>query len=246
MKKSTQEIIEALGWILTMLILPILGLIFWIFRMRNLKKKNPEMTRGYMWWAFGAAGAVWFLILFPIVFFIALVIANPEDFTSSLNKTEETSQYGSAEGLYKLTGVEFPEITMIDACLYVDAGLPQNYWYEHKFAVSPGDARSLHRRLERACVTDSTHWGILDTPSYMRCEVLGHMGRNAHEEYAANPSKIYWYFIYPDSTSVDRSRGMCDRMVEKDDGSLTMDWDGSFVSVEVQNDTIWIREGWLR
>lgn len=52
--------------------------------------------------------------------------------------------------------------------------------------------------------------------------------------------------FHPDSTSVDRSRGMCDRMVEKDDGSLTMDWDGSFVSVEVQNDTIWIREGWLR
>lgn len=39
---------------------------------------------------------------------------------------------------------------------------------------------------------------------------------------------------------------MCDRMVEMDDGSLTKDWDGSFVSVEVQNDTIWIREGWLR
>lgn len=100
MKKSTQKVIETLGWILTMLILPILGMILWIFRMRNLKKKNPEMTRGYMWWAFGTAGTVWFLILFPIVFFIALVIANPEDFTSSLDKTEETSQYGSAEGLY--------------------------------------------------------------------------------------------------------------------------------------------------
>lgn len=32
MKKSTQKVIETLGWILTMLILPILGLILWIFQ----------------------------------------------------------------------------------------------------------------------------------------------------------------------------------------------------------------------
>ena len=32
MKKPTQKVIETLGWILTMLILPILGLILWIFR----------------------------------------------------------------------------------------------------------------------------------------------------------------------------------------------------------------------
>lgn len=246
MKKSTQKVFESLGWTLAMLLLPVLGLIFWILRMRNLKKKNPETKRGYLWGAFGVASTAWFVIALPIVFFIALVIANPEDFSPSLHETDELSQYGSAEGLYKLTGVEFPEVTMIDAHDYMDGGLPSTHWDEHKFAIRPNDVQNLHKRLERACVTDPAHWKILDEPSYMRCEVQGYIGRNAREEYAENPSKIYWYFIYPDSTSVDRSRGMCDRMVEMDDGTTTMDWDGTFVSVEVQNDTIWIREGWLR
>ena len=57
---------------------------------------------------------------------------------------------------------------------------------------------------------------------------------------------IYSYFIYPDQTPVDRSRGMCDRMVESSDGELTPDWDGDFVSVEIQKDTIVLRDGWLR
>lgn len=246
MKKATQKVVESLGWILALLIFPVLGLVLWIFRMRNLKKKNPEMKRGYMWLAFCVAGTVWFVIALPFAFFIALVIANPESFSPSLHKTDELSQYGSAEGLYKLTGVEFPEVTMIDAHDYMDDGLPSTHWDEHKFAIRPNDVQNLHKRLERACVTDPAHWEVLDGPSYMRCEVLGYMGRNAREEYAKNPEKIYWYFIYPDSTSVDRSKGMCDRMVEMDDGTMTKDWDGTFVSVEVQNDTIWIREGWLR
>ena len=57
---------------------------------------------------------------------------------------------------------------------------------------------------------------------------------------------IYSYFIYPDQTPVDRSRGMCDRMVTMDDGSVVNDWDGSFISVEIQKDTIVLRDGWLR
>lgn len=245
MKKSVQKVLEVAGWTLAMLFIPIVSLIFWIFRMRNLKKKNPEMKRGYMWWAFGVASAVWFVISLPIVLFIALVIADSEGFTPSFRETDELSQYGSAEGLYKLTGVEFPEVTMIDAHYYYD-GFPSNQWYEHKFAIKSDDIQTLHTRLEQACVNDPTHWGILDEPSWQRSEVLRYMGRNAHAEYASNPSEVYRYFIYPDSTSVDRSKGMCDRMVEMDDGSLIKDWDGSFVSVEVQNDTIWIREGWLR
>ena len=57
---------------------------------------------------------------------------------------------------------------------------------------------------------------------------------------------MYSYFIYPDQTPVDRSRGMCDRRVKREDGSLTEDWDGDFISVEVQRDTITLRNGWVR
>lgn len=44
---------------------------------------------------------------------------------------------------------------------------------------------------------------------------------------------MYSYFIYPDQIPVDRSRGMCDRMVTMDDGSVV-------------KDTIVLRDGWLR
>jgi hypothetical protein len=57
---------------------------------------------------------------------------------------------------------------------------------------------------------------------------------------------VYHYEIYPDEQPVDRSRGMCDRMVEGFDGEMVTDWDGTFISVDVVNGTIILREGWSR
>jgi hypothetical protein len=39
---------------------------------------------------------------------------------------------------------------------------------------------------------------------------------------------------------------MCDRMVKMEDGSLVPDWDGGFISVNIENDTIYLKQGWLR
>lgn len=104
----------------------------------------------------------------------------------------------------------------------------------------------LREKLERAYVIDSTHWEILEEPSWQRQEESRALNRILQDGDSSSADNVYWYIIYPDSTSVDRSRGMCDRMVEGADGTLVADWDGTFISVEVQRDTVWIREGWLR
>lgn len=78
--------------------------------------------------------------------------------------------------------------------------------------------------------------------------------QDSQREIIADPShwsydkerNVYSYWIYPDQHPVDRSRGMCDRMVTMDDGNLVNDWDGDFISVEIQTDTIVLRKGWLR
>ena len=57
---------------------------------------------------------------------------------------------------------------------------------------------------------------------------------------------VYHYEIYPDKEPVDRNRGMCDRMVEGFDGKMVPDWDGSYITVDVVNDTIILRNGWVR
>lgn len=245
MKKATQKVFETLGWILALLIFPVIGLIFWIWRMCYLKKRCPEIRRGYLWWPFGIMTAFWSPVIILLGWFLIAIATDPDGagFVPRIIQIDESTEYGSAEGLYRLTGVRFPEVEMVEAYNYNDGGLPSRWWNTHKFAIRQSDAKALQMRLDRACVEDSVHWSALDEESYQRWEE-SRVSRNPLDENRTD--NVYWYFIYPDSTSVDRSRGMCDRMVEGNDGTLTKDWDGTFVSVEVQNDTVWIREGWLR
>ena len=76
----------------------------------------------------------------------------------------------------------------------------------------------FYQRPEHACVTDSTHW-----------------------EQMVGDQTGYHYEIYPDQVPVDRSRGMCDRMVKGFDGKMVPDWDGYYITVNVVNDTIILR-----
>ncbi|MBO7220424.1 MAG: hypothetical protein J6V21_04470 [Alistipes sp.] len=89
------------------------------------------------------------------------------------------------------------------------------------FVVKEVNKSNFYKRLERACKTDPSHWNYDDEGAYS-------------------------YWIFPDQHPVDRSRGMCDRMVTMEDGSLVKDWDGDFISVEVQRDTIILQKGWVR
>ena len=92
------------------------------------------------------------------------------------------------------------------------------YYREYQFIAKEGLSDVFYQRLEHACVTDSTHW-----------------------EQMVGDQTGYHYEIYPDQVPVDRSRGMCDRMVKGFDGKMVPDWDGYYITVDVVNDTIILR-----
>lgn len=251
MKKSVSRFLEALLWVVTGVFLPLISLVAWILRMLDLKKKQ-EVKRGYMWWAFGIVTALWLPVIIFFSVILGAAIISPEDLWMqpnivAINDGVESSEYCSADGLYRLTGLKFPEVEVLEAWNYNDGGLPSYGWNVYKLAIGQSDVMPLREKLERACVIDSTHWEILEEPSWQRQEESRALNRILQDgDSSGGSDRIYWYMIYPDSTSVDRSRGMCDRMVEGADGTLVADWDGTFISVEVQRDTVWIREGWLR
>lgn len=143
-----------------------------------------------------------------------------EPFTTCENV--QPSDYHTAEDFRKLTGVEFPELEMVDSLYYDENIIRANTWNEYKFVAKDGLDNTFYRRLNKACEADPSHW-------------------NYDKE-----RNVYSYWIYPDQHPVDRSRGMCDRMVTMDDGNLVNDWDGDFISVEIQTDTIVLRKGWLK
>lgn len=129
--------------------------------------------------------------------------------------------YRSAEDFHKLTGVVFPQLALADSAHFDEGGFPAAAWCnEYKYVPDDGFNKDFFRKLDKACKEDSTHWSLTDS--------------------------CYRYYILPDKDTVDRTKGMCDRMVKMEDGSLVPDWDGSFISVNIENDTIYLKHGWLR
>ena len=163
----------------------------------------------------------WVVVKIAVCVFF-LIAGLSEDFAM-----ENTSRDGVPEPTYmtgddflKLTGVEFPELELIDSLHYEDGFPTSAIWNEYKFVGKDNLTPGFYHRLDEACQTDSKHW-------------------NKDEE-------GYNYYIYPDVQPVDRSRGMCDRQAQISNGEWVDDWDGVFVSVDIQNDTITLREGWVR
>lgn len=163
------------------------------------------------------------MVIYKALVFVAFHTMNTADTSPRIVRENICpAPYRTSNDFYKLTGVKFPEIEIVDSLYYDDMFLNPNTYHEYKFVVKDANIKNLYMRLERACEIDSTHW------QYDKKE------------------EIYSYWIYPDQHPVDRSRGMCDRMVTMEDGSMIVDWDGDFISVEVHRDTITLRNGWLR
>ena len=169
------------------------------------------------WWIIYILIAVPCVIFKVIMYFWFLTIGyGKEGFTASVSRDDvQASEYRTSEDFYKLTGVEFPELEMVDSLFHDDIYI---YYREYQFVAKEGLSDVFYQRLERACVTDSTHW-----------------------EQMVGDQTGYHYEIYPDQEPVDRSRGMCDRMVKGFDGKMVPDWDGYYITVDVVNDTIILR-----
>ena len=227
-------------WIVGLVFFPIaVGLLLvWPSRLRK-----DTMRKGWkvIWWVLYAPVAAWFaLVKISCVVLVVALALNPDGLERSVSRTDvEPPVYKSSDDFYRLTGVRFPELKLVDSLSYNDGGLSSNYWREYVFVVNDELAEGLFGRLEKACEDDPKHWSSVNGGAY------SYFGEGGYD-YVPEDKMVYEYFIYPDVTPVDRTNGDCDRMVEMEDGKWIEDWDGTFVSVHVHKDKIILREGWLR
>ena len=207
--------------IIALIAFPVTTILYLIWPSRLFKERMSKGWRQF-WWAIYVTIAICNVTL-KVAVFVVYRVFNTADTTPVITREGVCpATYRSCEDFYKLTGVEFPELEMVDSLYYDDMWINPNTYYEYKFVAKEGLSRSFYRGLDQACESDPTHW-------------------QSDKERA-----IYEYCIYPDTTPVDRSRGSCDRMVTMDDGSEVIDWDGSYIAVEIRSDTIILREGWSR
>lgn len=227
-------------WVVGLVFFPIAVGLLMIWPSRILK---DTMKKGWkiLWWAIYTPVAAWlaFTKVCCIVLLVSLAL-NPSGLESGISRTDvEAPAYKSADDFYRLTGVRFPELKLVDSLSYTDGGLSSNWWNEYVFVAEDELDESFFIRLEIACEEDSKHWSSVNGGAY------SYFGEGGYD-YVPEDKMVYEYFIYPDVTPVDRTEGDCDRMVEIEDDKWIEDWDGRFLSVNVYKDKIILRDGWLR
>ena len=233
-----RNVLKVLLRIIAIILFPITAGLYFIWPSRIFKDR---MSKGWniFWWITYALTAL-YCVAFKVLscaILILLVIGSDEG-PSVIRDDIPAPEYSTSEDFYKLTGVEFPELGMVDSLFFQDGGFSTNHWGEYKFVIKGGLSDRFKQHLERACVTDSTHWTYTEgCVSDFYYEGTG--------EPKIGDQMVYHYEIYPDQEPVDRSRGMCDRMVEGFDGEMVTDWDGTYITVDIVNDTIILRNGWV-
>ena len=233
-----KNVLKVLFWIIAIILFPISAGLYFIWPSRILKDRMSQNWQTF-WWIIYAVQALIGIAL-KIFACLALILMTYENVDPCVTRDNVPApDYKTSEDFYKLTGIEFPELKMVDSLFFQDGGFPTNHWKEYKFIAKDGLNDSFHKRLEQACETDSTHW------SYTDGDIADYFYPSLGEPIIGNQMH-YHYRIYPDQEPVDRSRGMCDRMVEGFDGKMVPDWDGSYITVDVVNDTIILRNGWVR
>lgn len=241
-KKITANKKRLILWIVLLILFPFAVGLLLIWPSNLFKDRMPKGWKIFCWTIYAPIGLSFVVLKMLLYIWCISMVVNPDAAWEPCITREGISapEYRTAEDFYRLTGVEFPELEMVDSLFYEDGGFPTACtWHEYKFVAKDGLNEEFFNRLNHACQTDSTHWGL-------RTGSIGDYFYRGTGESIKEGESIYSYFIYPDQTPVDRSRGMCDRMVTRDDGTIVNEWQGSFISVEIQKDTIVLRDGCLR
>ena len=209
-----RNVLKVLLRIIAIILFPITAGLYFIWSSRIFKDRMSQNWKRFWWIIYAVLAFIGVASkIFACLVFILMANEDGDPWVSRNNVP--APDYKTSEDFYKLTGVEFPELGMVDSLFHDDIYI---YYREYQFVAKEGLSDVFYKRLERACVTDSTHW-----------------------EQMVGDQTGYHYEIYPDQVPVDRSRGMCDRMVKGFDGKMVPDWDGYYITVDVVNDTIILR-----
>lgn len=216
-----KNVLKVLFWIIALLLFPITAGLYFIWPSKIFRDRMSQNWKIF-WWIIYTVQA--FIGVASKIILLLLAHAHAtyyKEYPYILYDNIPASDYRTSEDFYKLTGVEFPELEMVDSLRFCDEPFPPDYYNEYTFVAKDGLSDRFYKRLERACLTDSTHWK----------QTIGEQ-------------TVYHYEIYPDQKPVDRSRGMCDRMEETFNGEMKPACDGDYIIVEVMNDTIILKDGW--
>lgn len=140
--------------------------------------------------------------------------------TSTSPRTPEEAAFHTADDLYRVTGVEFPELIAVDSTFFDNLAASQS---SVKFVPKSKLKKSFFRRLDKACREDTCCW--------------------------TKTEQGYHYYILP-ANNLDRRKDPKAahwRMVEMD-GKMVHDWDGSYIDViiPIKGDTITVIDGWFK
>ena len=151
------NILRKILWGVALIAFPVTTILYLIWPSRLFKERMSKGWRQF-WWALYGTIAVWNVIL-KIAVLVVFRVFNTADTTPVITREGVCpATYRSCEDFYKLTGVEFPELEMVDSLYYDDMCINPNTYYEYKFVAKEGLSRSFYRDLDQACESDPAHW----------------------------------------------------------------------------------------
>lgn len=168
-RKGIGLALEIVLWVLAIFCLPIVNIILWAFRLCNLTRKHPERKRVYMWVIFPFMVVADFLVfLLSLLLLVGGAFIDIGEVYYS-GKDVGATKYGTAEALYELTGVEFPEITPVDSSEYEAWDMDVYRSMTHKYVLPEDVDESFYERLKKACISNPDHWKITDSSGNGYC-----------------------------------------------------------------------------
>ena len=168
-RKGIGLALEIVLWVLAIFCLPMVNIILWAFRLCNLTRKHPERKRVYMWVIFPFMVVAAFLVfLLSLLLLVGGAFIDIGEVHYS-GKDVGATKYGTAEALYELTGVEFPEITPVDSSEYEAWDMDVYRSMTHKYVLPEDVDESFYERLKKACISNPDHWKITDSSGNGYC-----------------------------------------------------------------------------
>ena len=168
-RKGIGLALEIVLWVLAIFCLPMVNIILWAFRLCNLTRKHPERKRVYMWVIFPFMVVADFLVfLLSLLLLVGGAFIDIGEVHYS-GKDVGATKYGTAEALYELTGVEFPEITPVDSSEYEAWDMDVYRSMTHEYVLPEDVDESFYERLKKACISNPDHWKITDSSGNGYC-----------------------------------------------------------------------------